>query len=125
MRRPQWLQFLGLEFWLPLPLLGLVFWGLSGWLADSNLNLPSQTVRELQITQNQPTSDRGVLSIIVNIDRDRGLSQIIYKQTTKVIKKQEFELSTTEITQLEAKITQKLGLPIEQVRQLIRYQVKN
>ncbi|MCJ8280156.1 MAG: hypothetical protein MJK14_09655 [Rivularia sp. ALOHA_DT_140] len=37
---PQWLKFiksLGIEFWLPLPILGLSFWFVGGWLTEHAL----------------------------------------------------------------------------------------
>ncbi|MGL5197050.1 MAG: hypothetical protein ACRC8Y_25965, partial [Chroococcales cyanobacterium] len=32
------LQSLGLEFWLPIPLVGVIFWGGSSWTADRVLS---------------------------------------------------------------------------------------
>lgn len=127
MRPPQWLQFLsslGLEFWLPLPILGLCLWIVSGWLVDRNLNRPSQTMRELQITQNSQPSPEKVLSIKVIIDRDRSISLVKVKQVTSIFQRQEFQLSTTQLNRVEAEIGQKLGLSVEQVKQLVRYQVE-
>lgn len=127
MRRPQWLQFLsslGLEFWLPLPLLGLCFWGMTSWLAERNLNRPSQTRQELQITQDTKNTPEKVLSIKVIIDRDRRISLVKVKQATSIFQTQEFQLSTVKLDQLEVEIAQKLGLSAERVNQLVRYQVE-
>jgi hypothetical protein len=128
MRQPQWFQFLGslgLEFWLPLPLLGLGFWAMSGWIADRDLSRPSHNVRELQITQSdRKTSDR-ILTIKVTIDRQQKASLVEVKQATNIFQKQEFELHTTDLSQIEAEISKKLGLSAEYVRQLIRYQMSD
>jgi hypothetical protein len=116
---------LGLEFWLPLPLVGLGFWLIIRLVSDQNLYLTYHSDRELQITQSeQPASDR-ILSIKIVIDRNSNSSQVRVKQATSVFQKQEFKLSITQFDRLETAIAQKLNLSVEQVRQLIRYQVGN
>lgn len=97
---------------------------MSGWLADRNLNRPSQTRQELQITQDTKNTPKQVLSIRVIIDRDRRLSQVKVKQATSIYQTQEFQLSTIKLEQLEVEIAQKLDLSVEQVNQLVRYQVE-
>ena len=127
MQRIRWLQFLGslgLEFWLPLPLLGLGFWLVSGWMVEQNLSHPAQTTREIQIVQNDRPSSEQVLSIQVTIDRNKGISVVKVKQATRVFEKQEFQLSTTELEQVEVLIGKQLSLSVEQVRQLVRYQMQ-
>lgn len=128
MRQPQWFQFLGslgLEFWLPLPLLGVGFWAISGWLVDRDLSRSSQNVRELQISQSAPSPSENILTIKVTIDRDRKVSQVEVKQATKIFQKREFELTTTELSQIETEISKKLGLSAEQVKQLVRYKIRD
>jgi hypothetical protein len=128
MRRPQWLQFLaslGLEFWLPLPLLGLILWGTSGWIAERNLSRSSPTIRELQIPQNDRSPAEQVLSIKVTIDRNKGISQVRVKQATSVYQTQKFVVSTTQLDRVEAVIGEKLGLSADRVRQIVRYQIEN
>lgn len=47
MRRFQWLRFLGslgVEFWLPLPLIGLVFWLIIQFITAQNLRLSNYTI---------------------------------------------------------------------------------
>ncbi|NJQ98373.1 MAG: hypothetical protein HC784_13815, partial [Hydrococcus sp. CSU_1_8] len=97
MRQPQWFQFLGslgLEFWLPLPLLGLGFWAMSGWVADRDLSRPSQNVRELEISQPARSSSDQILTIKVTIDRKHKASLVEVKQATNIFQKRKFELST-------------------------------
>jgi hypothetical protein len=128
MRKPQkfqFLKFLGLEFWLPLPLVGLGFWLLSGWFASQQLNLPTANVRELQIDRNERSPTQQILSIKAIVDRDRGTSKIKVKQATSVYQTQAFALSTTEIKKIEAFLSQQLKLSSEEVRQLVRYQEKD
>lgn len=48
MLQPRWLQVLyrlGLEFWLPLPLLGLGFWTGGGLVSDQVLSHPNPAVQ--------------------------------------------------------------------------------
>jgi hypothetical protein len=128
MRQPQWFQFLGslgLEFWLPLPLLGLGFWTMSGWIADRDLSRPSHNVRELQITKNAPLSADRILTIKVTIDHKQKASLVEVKQATNSFQKQEFEFYTTDLGQIEAEISKKLGLSTKRIRQLIRYQMSD
>ena len=120
----QFLRSLGLEFWLPLPLLGFAFWVASGLLTEYSFNQSDRSIESFKITPDKAKPDSTVLLIKVKVDRDRNTSQIKVKSSTQVEQKQEFELATTELTQIETAISQKLDLPPEKVRQLLRYQIK-
>lgn len=120
----QFLRSLGLEFWLPLPLLGLVFWVVSGLVTEQSLKLSHQSVESFKIAPDKAQPASNILFIKVIIDRDRDISQVKVKQATQVYRQQEFELATTNLAQVEMAISQKLGIPSEQVRQLLRYQIK-
>lgn len=115
---------LRLEFWLPLPLLGLAFWVVSELLTDHSLKQTHQSIESFQITPAQGQPSTQILFIKVTVDRERNTSQVTVKQATPVYQKQEFELVTTNLAQVEMAISQKLGIPPEQVRQLLRYQIK-
>jgi hypothetical protein len=123
--RFQFLKFLGLEFWLPLPLIGLGFWLLSGWFASQQLNLPTANIRQLKIDQNERSPTQQILLIRAIVDRDRGTSQIKVKQATSIYQTQAFVLPTTDSKKIEAFLSQQLKLSNEQVRQLVRYQIKD
>ncbi|MGL5878133.1 MAG: hypothetical protein ACRC2V_10190, partial [Xenococcaceae cyanobacterium] len=72
MRRLQWLRFLGslgVEFWLPLPLIGLVFWLIIQFITAQNLRLSNYSDRKLEVNQNQPSPSGQILSIKVRVDR--------------------------------------------------------
>ncbi|WNZ27728.1 hypothetical protein HJG54_33345 [Leptolyngbya sp. NK1-12] len=109
--------------WLALPLLGLLFWAGSSLIGQQLLNRPNPTAPALQV-EPQPSPTEQVLSIKVAIDRDRGVSQVSVRAVTSVIKQQTFEISATDARQLEAVIAQQLKLSPQQVKALIRYQVK-
>jgi hypothetical protein len=124
MRRFQWLRFLGslgVEFWLPLPLIGLVFWLIIQFITAQNLRLSSYSDRKLEVNQNQPSPSGQILSIKVKVDRQSNFSQVKVNQTTSVIQQQEFKIPITELDRLEMAIAKKLNLSVEQVRELIYY----
>ena len=127
MARTKWWQLLrslGLEFWLPLPLLGLAFWVVSGLVTDHSLKLANHAVESFKITPDKAQPSTKILFIKVTVDRERNISQVKVKKATRVDQKQEFELATTELEQIETAVSQKLGLPLPQVRQLLRYQIQ-
>ncbi|MBE9044279.1 hypothetical protein IQ255_07670 [Pleurocapsales cyanobacterium LEGE 10410] len=114
---------LRLEFWLPLPLVGLAFWSISGLITEHNLTQGDRNIESLIIAPNQAQPASNILSIKVIVDRDRQLSQVRVKQTTQVNRYQQFELDTTEIKDLEQAIASRLNLSSKQVKQLLRYQM--
>lgn len=115
---------LRLEFWLPLPLLGLAFWLVSGLMTEHSLIQSDRSIESFNITIDQTESANKILSIQVIVDRERNISSVKVKQATQVYQKQEFELATTKLERVEAAISQELGLPPTKVRQLLRYQIK-
>jgi hypothetical protein len=127
MHQVRWLQALkslGLEFWLPLPLLGLVFWIGGGLVTDRILSRSYDTTTPLKAkTQLKKQPEKVVLAIKVEIKYSQGFSQVRVKTANSALKKLEFEFPLTEVSQIEAAISRELGLPPEQVRHLIRYQV--
>ena len=125
----RWLQplhSLGLEFWLPLPLLGLVFWVGGGFVTDQMLSRSYSTANYLQADkklERQPS--KTVLLIKVEIKRRQGFSNVKVKTANSALKKLEFEFPVTEFSQVEAAISQELGLSPEHVRKLVRYQIED
>ena len=115
---------LRIEFWLSLPLLGLAFWLVSGLVTEHSLNYSDRSVESFKITPDQAEPANKILSITVMVDRDRNFSSVKVKQATQVYQRQEFELATTELEQIETAISQKLSLSPEKIKQLLRYQVK-
>ncbi|MGB6299659.1 MAG: hypothetical protein WBF90_26265 [Rivularia sp. (in: cyanobacteria)] len=124
---PQWLKFLkslGIEFWLPLPLLGLSFWFVGGWLTENTLNrMRNDDAVNLQATQ--PDSDYGIVSIKVEIYPAKGFSLVTVKKAiskrTITDTKSEIYLDKTDILSVEAEISNQLGMSREKVRKIMRY----
>ncbi|BAY09264.1 hypothetical protein [Calothrix sp. NIES-2098] len=117
------LRSLGLEFWLPLPLLGLAFWLGCGFVMDGVLTRSHQTMRYLKVdAQLTKQPNRTVLSIQPEINKRLGISRVKVKTDSPVVKELQFEFFVTDLTQLEAAISQELGLPVEDVRKLMQHQ---
>jgi cell division protein FtsX len=129
MSLPRWLQALRpllLEFWLPLPLLGIIFWLGGNFVTSQVLSRPYSTVSKLQAdTQQEVQLSVTVLVIKAEIERSEGVTQVEVKTADPQLKKLEFEFPVTQVSQLETAIAQKLGLSREDVKKLVRYQVKN
>lgn len=126
---PPWRQVLHslwLEFWLPLPLLGVVFWVGGSFIKEQVLSRPYTTVSTLQAdTERAVQLSVIVLLIKAKIQQSEGLTQVEIKTADPTLKKLEFVFPVTEFEQVEANIAQKLGLSREDVRKLVRYQVKD
>lgn len=118
------LRSLGLEFWLPLPLLGLLFWAGSSFIEHQLLNRSNFSVSPVQVAPRRSPAAQ-VLSIKVEIDRDRNVSQVSVRTMTSTIKIQQFEISAIEQKQVKAAIAQQLKLSPEQIQQVTRYEIKN
>ncbi len=124
-RWTQELRSLGVAFWLLLPLLGIGFWFGSGILTDRMLSRSSKPtlglVGDRQLKKQPPKT---VQSIIVAIDQRQGVSNVKIETANSALKELTFEFPTTEPAQIEAAISQELGLPSDRIRQLTRYQLQ-
>ncbi len=101
------LRSLGLEFWLPLPLLGLAFWLGCGFVMDGVLNRSHQTMRYLKVdAQLTKQPNRTVLAITPQINKRQGISRVKVQTDSPVLKELEFEFMVTDLSQLEVSISQ-------------------
>lgn len=117
------LKALGLEFWLPLPLIALGFW----WGGDVILrqSLSHAYRSEASFTTEAPAQIQvaaSVLAIEVEIRRAADFTKVRVKTTASPLKKLEFEFATTDIPELEAAVARELNLSPSIVSQLARYQ---
>lgn len=105
------LHSLRLKFWLPLPLL-LIAFGLGGEpLTNQLLSCSYGTVDKLQA--DQPMEMQLAVNALVieaEIEQEQEFTQVEIKTANSVLKKLEFEFPITELSMVEAMITQKLGL---------------
>ncbi|MEH2263386.1 hypothetical protein [Nostoc sp.] len=119
----RWLQGLGLEFWLPLPLVAVAFWLGCSFLAAQELSRPNSTENKLQSdTQLEARISVNVLLINAAINRTKRITQVEVETADPILKQLELELPTIEFNQIEATIAQELGLPRQDVRKLVRYE---
>ncbi|NJN57648.1 MAG: hypothetical protein HC879_09175 [Leptolyngbyaceae cyanobacterium SL_5_9] len=120
----RWLQRLGLEFWLPLPLLGVCFWVGGGLLTSQVLSRPYGTENTLQADVQLEVSLSVSVSLIrAVVNQDEASTLVEVKTVDSALKQLEFEFPVTELSQVEAAIAQELGLSIEEVRRLVRYEI--
>ncbi|MGB3637017.1 MAG: hypothetical protein WBA39_05425 [Rivularia sp. (in: cyanobacteria)] len=119
---PQWLKFLkslGIEFWLPLPLLGLSFWFVGGWLTEKTLTSYNNDAVKLQASQ--PDYRYGIASIKVEIYPNKGISLVKINKLSRTYTESRMVLRTTDIPLVEAAIGAELGMSREKVRKMMRY----
>ena len=120
----RWLQGLGLEFWLPLPLVAVVFWLGCNFLAAQELSQSYSTEKKLQSdTQLEARLSVNVLLINAVVNRTKRITQVEVETADPILKRLELELPTIEFSQIEVTIAQELGLPRQDVRKLVRYEV--
>lgn len=115
---------LGLEFWLPLPILGILFWMCGGLATNYILSRSYYNNDHLQVNPKiKEKSAKFVLAIKVEINYKLGVSKVKVKTANSTLKQLEFEFFVTDFSQIEAALSRELGLSVEQVRQLVRYQI--
>ena len=129
MAPPRLLQLLyrsGWEFWLPLPVIAVLFWGMGNLIAHQVLSRPYQSINTLQAdTQLDVKLSATVLTINAVIDRRRGVTFLAVKTTDSTLKKLEYEFPTTRSNEIETAIARELEMPIPNVRRLISYRIKD
>ncbi|MBD2075827.1 hypothetical protein H6F86_18405 [Phormidium sp. FACHB-592] len=120
----RWLQVSGAEFWLPLPLVAMVFWLGSSLLTAQELQQSQPTAMKLQAdTQLKAVVSVNILLINAVINRSQSMTQVKVETAESVLKRMELELPTTDPSQIEAAIANELQLSRQEVRQLVRYEI--
>jgi hypothetical protein len=114
---------LGLEFWLPLPLIGISIWLGGKSVANQMLSYAYDT--SVYLEANHPVMVElsvAVLAIEAEIKQKTGFTKVSVKTSDSAIKTLELELPTIDITAVEIGISQELGLSPTTVKRLTRYQ---
>jgi hypothetical protein len=118
------LQGIGLELWLPLPLLALLFWLGCDLIMAQVLSRPQLAEDKLQAdTYLEVHLSANISMIMAVVDRDEGMTQVDVKTTESVLKKLEFEFPLVEMEQIEAAISEELKISRQDVRKLARYEI--
>jgi hypothetical protein len=116
----QVLRSLGFVFWFSLPLIGLVFWLGSGFVGDRILSRSYNTKKYLLAdTQSTRQIMKRIVAIKVQVLPQQGISRVNVKTDNSVLKTIVFEFPVTDIKQVEAALSQELGLPRDRVNELI------
>ncbi len=113
---------LGADFWLALPLAGILF-GVGGeWVTGQVLSRPRPQAQPLAIrSQQQAILTLDILSIQAEIRRRRGYTKVEVTTTNPHLRKLEFEFPELDPDRVAAQIAQELGLIPDQVQRLTRY----
>ncbi len=121
-----WLQGIGLEFWLPLPLLALLFWLGCDLIMAQVLSRPQSAGDKLQANTDLEVHLSANISMIrAVIDREEGMTRVDMQTTESVLKKLELEFQLVDANQIEAAIAQELRISRQDVRRLARYEIVN
>lgn len=124
MLRSRWFQFLsslGLEFWLPLPLLGLGFWLLSGVITEQVLSRSDDIKHKISVDTKEEAlfTENKIRSIQLDIKERQGISTVKVKLAYSALKEVELQFPVTELAQVEVAVAKELGLTLQQVKTLI------
>lgn len=117
---------LGLEFWLPLPLVAAGFWLGTTWL---NRQILAQTYEPTSLlvdqAQEQVTLSLSltVASIDAEINRSLGSTEVTIQTTGSTLQELEFEYPFVEFAEVEGAIASELNLSPDLIRSIIRYRI--
>jgi hypothetical protein len=96
-------QDLGFDFWLVLPLAGLLFVAGGEWVTGQALSRPRRLEQPLAIrSQQQATLALDILSIQAEIRRSRGYTKVEVTTTNPHLRKLEFEFPQLDPDQVSA-----------------------
>ncbi|WP_238393458.1 hypothetical protein [Myxacorys almedinensis] len=114
----------GAEFWLPLPLVGLLFWLAGHAIAHQVLHRSYTSTNRLQAdTQLEVKAGVTIIVISAAVDRQRGRTTVVVETTDSSLKKVEYTYWVTDVKEVEAAIARELGTSVENVRKLVRYRL--
>jgi hypothetical protein len=117
---------LKLEFWLPLPFIGLAFLIGTGWLTDRVLFHAYATTAQLQSnheSQIELSLKVTIVSIEAEINQRQEITEVTVRTADSIVKELELDLPVTEYEQVEAALMQEFGLSQAAVKRLTRYRI--
>lgn len=121
----------GWEFWLPLPLVAIAFWNMGNTMTHHVLTRSHTSVSPLQADTLQPDMQPGlnlpdtVLAINAEIDLQRGITTVWVRTDDTRMSETTYEIAVTELERIETAIAHQLNLPVDGVRSLASYRLKN
>ncbi|MEM7553817.1 MAG: hypothetical protein AAF378_06910 [Cyanobacteria bacterium P01_A01_bin.84] len=118
-QRPQWLKYLGMDFWLPLPILGLCFWLATNLVTNHIITYSAKSMVQPQLVK--PKAPYKDISIQVKIYQGMGFCEVYVKKKTEEIERSQFKLPTTDLSTIQATISQRLNIPLEELNERMLY----
>jgi hypothetical protein len=122
--RSHWLCALGIEFWLPLPVLAAFFWLGCNLITNQVLSRPYGTREKLQADTQLEVRvlvNIATMQAVINPTENSTRVEVITAESS--LRKLEFEFPVTDFAEVETTIAQELGLTTQEVRKLVRYEV--
>jgi hypothetical protein len=114
----------GLALGLPLLVLSLAFWGLSGLVTRHIVTTSTQSVEPVQVVPDLDFQRRfNLLTIRANVDRQYGRTHVKVSTLDSPPQILEFEVPATKFDEIEGAIAHRLELPPHTIRGLVRYQI--
>ena len=121
------LEQLGLEFWLPLPLIAAGIWFGTNWLNLQVMGktyeptMPLMAQAQTQITLSLSLT---VASMDAEVDREQGQAEVTIQTLDSALQELEFDYPFVEFADIEAALSQDLSVSPEVVREMIRYRIE-
>jgi hypothetical protein len=111
----------GLEFWLPLPLLGLLFWGVGGALTQGYLQYSRRAVPPLAIARSR-AQEAGVLTgkATIRANRLTEIEVIVLEPAPRLLT---FYWALTDPLQIEAALARYFNQSPEAVQGWLRFEL--
>lgn len=121
----RFLSQLGLEFWLPLPLVAAGLWGGFDWVNGQVLSQtsPAKQLQPEPLQQVELALTLTILSIDAEINQSGGSTEVVVQTGGSALRELEFEYPVATFAEVEAAIAQELNLPASTIRRLIRYRL--
>ncbi|NES76210.1 MULTISPECIES: hypothetical protein [Okeania] len=120
------LKAIGLEFWLPLPIISGLFWVTTGWATQTILYSRANITNPVQV-DTLPEIDISLkaklIVIEVKIFKKRGFSTVDVYVSDSRLQEIILDFPTTDIAELETEISSTLSIPREKVQALAQYQI--
>ena len=111
------------EFWLPLPLIGGLFW-LGTILLNQQVLSESSSIKEpLKADQEVEVQFSATLLVIeAYIQEEDNFTKVFVRTNDPALKRLELEFPVTEVEEIDRAIAQRLNLSLETVRRFTRYE---
>lgn len=109
-----------------LPLAGVSFWIITGWINQQVLGQTHATTTQLQAAgqhQVQLSLSLTIVSIDAEIDRSIQVSEVSIRTIGSPLEEMEFKFPITEFAAIEQAIAQELHLSVADIHNLIRYRI--